>query len=195
MPGDAAQRSGDAVQRSGDAVQRSGGGWYNRLLKFFWSHFDERPGVWIQGIRPSGDDIVLRFRATRATLFVRVHVQHDGGSGGGATFDADLFVSDSRVDCRANRQQDVTITRGTGDDYTVWLIPEFLEGDVGNDTYTRYDGETNEGDDFMAFIALGANSQKVREMVNEMGMMNEKLERLLVQAALITGTVLDPGEK
>ena len=32
-------------------------------------------------------------------------------------------------------------------------------------------------------------------MVNEMEMMNEKLERLLVQAALITGTVLDPGEK
>ena len=128
-------------------------------------------------------------------MFVRVHVQHDGGSGGGATFDANLFVSDSRVDCRASRQQDVTITRGTGDDYTVWLIPEFLEGDVGNDTYTRYDGETNEGDDFMAFIALGANSQKVREMVNEMEMMNEKLERLLVQAALITGTVLDPGEK
>ena len=195
MPGDAVQRSGDAVQRSGDAVQRSGGGWYNRLLKFFWSHFDERPGVWIQGIRPSGDDIVLRFRATRATLFVRVHIQHDGGSGGGATFNANLFVSDTRVDCRANRQQDVTITRGTGDDYTVWLIPEFLEGDVGNDTYTRYDGETDEGDDFMAFVALGANSQKVREMVNEMAMMNEKLERLLVQAALITGTVLDPGEK
>ena len=47
----------------------------------------------------------------------------------------------------------------------------------------------------MAFIALGANSQKVREMVNEMEMLNEKLERLLVQAALITGTFLDPGEK
>ena len=195
MPRRSDSEQNDGVRRTGDSAQRAGDGWYNRLLKFVYSHFDERPGVWIQGIRPSGDDIALRFRATRATLFVRVHVQHDGGSGGGATFNSNLFVSDTRVDCRANRQQDVTITRATGGDYTVWLIPEFLEGDVGNDTYSLYNGETGEGDDFMAFIALGANSQKIREMVNEMEMLNEKLERLLVQAALITGTFLDPGEK
>lgn len=186
---------GGVVRPSDDSAQRSADGWYNRLLKFFWSHFDERPGVWIQGIRPSGDDIVLRFRATRATMFVRVHVQHDGGSGGGATFNANLFVSDTRVDCRANRQQDVTITRDTGDDYTAWLIPEFLEGDVGNDTYTRYDGETNEGGDFMAFVALGANSQKIDLLQGELEALNEKFDRALTHLEVVTEIALGPGEK
>lgn len=195
MPRRSDSEQNDGVRRTGDSAQRAGDGWYNRLLKFVYSHFDERPGVWIQGIRPLGDDIVLRFRATRATMFVRVHVQHDGSSGGGATFNANLFVSDTRVDCRANRQQDVTITRDTGDDYIAWLIPEFLEGDVGNDTYTRYDGETNEGDDFMAFVALGANSQKIDLLQSELEALNEKFDRALTHLEVVTEIALGPGEK
>ncbi len=171
----------------GDAAQRSGEGWYNRLIKFFWTHYDERPGVWIQGIRPSGDNVALRFRATRATMFVRVHVQHDGSGGGGETYDASTYVSDTRVDCRANRQQDVTITRDTDNDYVVWLIPEFLEGDVGNDTYTRYDGETDEGEDSMAFVALGASGNTVRDMRDSLEQIRKLLTQILVVTASDTG--------
>ena len=166
---------------------------YNRLVKFFASHWDELPRVMVQGLRPSGEDMVVRFLASRATLFVRVHIQHDGPGGGGEAFNASVYVSDTRVDCRTNRQQDTTVTRSTGNDYFVWLIPEFLEGDAT--TYTRYDGETGEGEDKMAFVTLGANSQKVRQMIAEMENLNEKLERLLTQAAIITALALDPGEK
>ncbi len=174
---------------------READGWYARLTKFFWSHFDEQQGVWVMGIRPSGDDIVLRIRATRATMYVRAHVQHDGPGGGGATYNPNLFVSSERVDCRANRQQDVTVTRATGNDYTVWLIPEFLEGDAGNATFTLYNGETGQGDDHMAFVALGANSQGVRDMNEELGNIRELLTRLVTQGNKISGLDLKPGEK
>ena len=179
--------------RTEEGPRRAASADYNRLVKFFASHWDELPRVMVQGIRPSGDDTVVRFLASRATLYVRVHVQHDGPGGGGESYDAGVYVSDTRVDCRENRQQDATITRDTGYDYFVWFIPEFLEGDAS--TYTRYDGETGEGEDKMAFVTLGANSEKVRQMIIEMENLNEKLERLLTQAAVITDLVLDPGEK
>ena len=181
----------DASQEEGP--HRAESYWYNRLVKFFASHWDELQRVMVQGIRPSGDDAVVRFLASRATLWVRVHIQHDGPGGGGEAYNDGIYVSDTRVDCRANRQQDTTITRSTGYDYFVWLIPEFLEGDAS--TYTRYDGETGEGEDKMAFVALGSNSQAVEAMRREMENVNEKLERLLTQMAVITELVLEPGEK
>lgn len=176
-----------------ETARREGNFWYNRLLKLFESHWDERPRVMVQGIRPSGDNVVLRFLAARATQYVRVHVQHDGAGGGGESYNASVYVSDARVDCRSNRQQDTTITRDTGYDYFVWLIPEFLDGDQTN--YTRYDGETGNGEDTMAFVAVGANSQAVTELKVELENLNEKLDRILKQAEVITGLALNPGEK
>jgi len=93
----------------------------------------------------------------------------------------------------ATGQQDTTITRDTGYDYFVWLIPEFLDGDQTN--YTRYDGETGNGEDTMAFVAVGANSQAVTELKVELENLNEKLDRILKQAEVITGLALNPGEK
>ncbi len=153
---------------------------------------DNQQRVWLIGIRPSGEDIVLRFLVSRGTQYVAVHIQHDGGSGGGEAYDVGTFVSDTRVDCTSNRQQDVTIARATAFDYYVWLVPEFLESDS---SFTRFDGEDGEGVDRMAFVALGANSAKVEAMRIELENMNEKLERLLTQASLVTELVLKPGEK
>ncbi len=179
--------------RTEEGPRRAASYWYDRMVKFFWSHREEQQAVSILGLRPSGDDMVVRFLASRATLYVRAHIQHDGPGGGGEAYNANVYVSDARVECRENRQQDVTITRSTAFDYFVWFIPEFLEGDAS--TYTRYDGETGEGADKMAFVALGANSAMVNEMVNEMHNTNEKLERLLTHAKKVSGLNLGPGEK
>ena len=167
--------------------------WYSAFVRYLSSHWDEQQRVSILGMRPSDGDIVVRFLASRATLYVRVHIQHDGTGGGGETYDASVYVSDTRIDCRVNRQQDTTITRSTADDYYVWLIPEFLEGD--STSYTRYDGETGEGVDRMAFVALGANSSKIELMTEELAAMREVLTRILAQAAIFTGCELDAGEK
>ena len=108
------------------------------------------------------------------------------------SYDPNLFVSDDQVDCTSNRQQDTTITRSTAFDYYVWLVPEFLESDS---SFTRFDGDTGEGVDRMAFVALGANSQKVEAMRRELQNLNEKLVRILVHASEISTIKLDPGEK
>lgn len=128
---------------------------WDRLLQELSQSWDWQQRVAIIGTHASGADVVLRFLASRATLFVRVHVQHNGAGGGGESYDADTFISDVRVDCRASRQQDVTITRATAKDYTVWLVPEFL---VDAAQYVRYDGTAGEGEDFMAFTLLGATA-------------------------------------
>ena len=160
-----------------------------RGLASFW---DNQQRVSILGVRPSGDDAVVRVLASRATLFVRAHVQHDGPGGGGESFDSGVYVSDTRIDCRVNRQQDFTITRDTGYDYFVWLIPEFL----GDDTeYIRFDGASGNGADKMAFVAVGSSSLLVRSMERELQALNEKFERLLTQAQVITDLALKPGEK
>ena len=143
----------------GEGARREASYWYNRLLKLFESHWDERPRVLIQGVRASGDDVVVRFIASRATQYVRVHIQHNGTGGGGETYDAATYVSDARVDCRASRQQDITVTRSTIYDYFVWLIPEFPNGD--GSTFTKYTGESGEGDDYMAHLSLGSASRLV----------------------------------
>ena len=160
-----------------------------RGLSSIW---DNQQRVAVLGIRPSGEDVALRFLASRVTLYVTVHIQHDGPGGGGEAYDANVYVSDTRVDCTANRQQDTTIVRSTAFDYYVWLVPEFLESDS---SFTRFDGEAGEGVDRMAFVTLGANSQEVRAIKVEMENLNEKLERLLTQAEAVTNLVLEPGEK
>lgn len=124
----------------------------DRLHKFFFSHWDEQPRVEVLGTRPSGVDEVVRFRASRFTEYVQVHIQHDGAGGGGLSYNSTTFVTSTRVDCQSNRQQDYTVPRPTADDYIVWFIPVVLQGD--RTTYTKFDGE--DGDDFMAMIHLGA---------------------------------------
>lgn len=123
------------------------------LLRLFYSHFDEQQRVVILGHSDTGagTDVELRYLAARATEFVRVHVQHDGGGAGGATYDDTNFVSSTRVDMRVSRQQDSTISRNGTDNYFVWLIPERLNPDG---SYTKFDG--NDGADQMAFKSLGA---------------------------------------
>ena len=98
-----------------------------------------------------GTDAKIRFKASRATLFVQTHVQSTATSKGGATYSTSNYVSTARVDCRANRQQDVTIARNGTNQYFLWLIPVFLEGD--GSTYTKFDGVT--GADHMVFADLG----------------------------------------
>ncbi len=166
---------------------------FERFFRGFASFWDSQQRVSVLGVRPSGEDVVVRLLASRATTFVRVHVQHNGPGGGGESYDASVFVSDVRVDCRVSRQQDYTVVRSEGFDYFVWLIPEFL-GDDGT-TYTRFDGESGNGADQMAFVAIGSNSQDVRAMRSELENLNEKLERLLAHAAILNDLTFDPGEK
>lgn len=130
--------------------------WYNRLMRYVSSHWDEQPRVEVLGVRDSGDDVVVRVRASRATPYVRVHIQHDAV--GGESFDSVTYVSSTRVDCRTERQQDITITRGTAYNYHVWFAPELVEGDG---TFTKYTGEVDEGQDFMAYVRLGAANRLV----------------------------------
>lgn len=56
----------------------------------------------------------------------------------------------ARVDCRDDRQQEVTITKDGTNRYVVFLIPEFLEADG---TFTMFDGD--DAEDHMAMIYLG----------------------------------------
>lgn len=126
---------------------------FGRLLRVVASHWDEQQRVVVTGLRDTGagSNVALRFLAARACEFVRVHVQHDGAGGGGATYNSSTFVSSDRRDVRADRQRDETITRNGVDSYFVWLIPERLNPDG---SYTRFDGA--DGADLMAFYSLGA---------------------------------------
>ena len=93
----------------------------------------------------------VRFVASRATQFVQAQVQSTATSKGGATYSTSNYVSSTRVDCRSNRQQDLTISRNGTNRYYLFLIPVFLEGD--GSTYTKFDGD--DGADKMAFADLG----------------------------------------
>lgn len=81
---------------------------------------------------------------------VRVQVQSTDTGKGGATYSTTNFVSSTQVDCRENRQQEVTITRDGTNTYWVWLIPEF---EYESGSFTKFDG--NDGEDLMAFRYLG----------------------------------------
>lgn len=128
---------------------------WTRFVDLVHAHWDEQPRVEILGTVKSGNNVIVRWRASRATEYVVAHIQHDGGGGGGSTYDPDTYVSRTRVDCRADRQQETTVTRSTDDFYTVWLIPSVLEGDLS--TFSDYDGE-GETTDFMAMEAVGSRT-------------------------------------
>ena len=123
------------------------------LLRSLLSIEDNQQRVQLTGHLDTGGgtDAKIRFKASRATLFVQAHVQSTATSKGGATYSTSNYVSTTRVDCRSNRQQDVTIARNGTNQYFLWLIPVFLEGD--GSTYTKFDGVT--GADHMVFANLG----------------------------------------
>lgn len=126
---------------------------WRRLLELFGSHFDELQRVEVLGVRYSGDDVVVRYLASRATEHVVEHIQHDGTGGGGETYTVGTYVTRTRADCRADRQQEVTITRSSDDSFALWLIPSLLLAD--GTTYVDWDGE-GVTTDYMAFLALGS---------------------------------------
>jgi hypothetical protein len=123
------------------------------ILRGMLSISDNQQRVELTGQKDTGTgtDVAVRFRASRATLFAQTHVQSTATSKGGAAYSASNFVSSARVDCRSNRQQDITVARNGTNRYYLWLIPVFLEGD--GTTYTKFDGVT--GADQMVFVDLG----------------------------------------
>ena len=127
---------------------------YDRLLRTLEQSWDAQQRVRVLGTMRSTDNVIVRFLASVQTDYVQVHVQHDGGGAGGATYNASTYVSSDRRDMRADRQRDETITRSTDAGYFVWLIPVQLQGD--RTTYTKYDGV--DGEDRMAFLDLGSRN-------------------------------------
>ncbi len=96
------------------------------------------------GWRHSGTDTKVRFRAALATPWVRVHVQTLVT--GGEDYNPTTSVSSTEVECRAARQQDITITGVTR--FIVFLIP--VQKDAAG-TVILYDGQSGRPDN-MAFI-------------------------------------------
>ena len=125
----------------------------DRLLRGMESLWDNQQRVQIMGQKDTGTgtDVNVRFMASRATRWVQVHVQSTASSKGGATYSTSHYLSTTRVDCRSNRQQDVTVSRNGTNRYYLFLIPVFLEGDES--TYSKFDGVTTT--DRMAFVDLG----------------------------------------
>ena len=121
-----------------------------RGLASFWDN-QQRVSIEEQKDTGAGTDVNVRFVASRATQFVQAQVQSTATSKGGATYSTRNYVSSTRVDCRSNRQQDLTISRNGTNRYYLFLIPVFLEGD--GSTYTKFDGD--DGADKMAFADLG----------------------------------------
>lgn len=127
----------------------------DRFIQEARAGWDWRQRVEIVGMLghlTAGGDVRIRFRASRATNYVQVHVQTDAVGEGGDTYDPVNFHSSDRVDCLEDRQQDVTVERNGVDHFYVWLIPVSLDGD--GSTFVKYDGEDSD-DDFMAFADLG----------------------------------------
>ena len=123
------------------------------VLRGMLSISDNQQRVELTGQKDTGTgtDVAIRFRSSRATLFVQAQVQSPATSKGGATYSPRRNVSSTRVDCRSNRQQDVTVSRNGTNRYYLWLVPVFLEGD--GTTYTKFDGA--DGADQMVFADLG----------------------------------------
>lgn len=96
-------------------------------------------GTEILGLRESGTDIYLRFRASPTVPKVKVHVQSTAaGQGGLAAYDSANFFSSTTYDCRDDRVQDVTISGiTTTERYAVFLIP--IQED-GAGTAVQFDG-------------------------------------------------------
>lgn len=119
------------------------------VLEKLWD-FNQR--VQSLGFRDiGGNDTKVRFLASLATEHVHVHVQHDGGGAGGAEYDPDNFDAQSAtVNCREERQQEVTIARDGANHFYVFLIPVW-EATPG--VFEKFDGEEHE--DRMVTLDLG----------------------------------------
>ena len=125
--------------------------WYSAFVRHLSSHWDEQQRVAVLGFRDIGsNNSKIRYLASRATMYVRVHVQHDGSGGGGVNYNASTSSSSTQVDMRADRQYDGTVARDGTNQFFVWLIPEFLNNDG---SFTKFNGA--DGDDHMAYIDLG----------------------------------------
>lgn len=105
----------------------------------------------ILGLRNDGTDLHLRFLSAPDSPWVQVHVQNDDTGNGGPDYDASNYVSTTKVDCRAARVQDVTITDVPDHRTYVWLIP-IQEDGAGN--AILMDGESGRPDR-MAYAELG----------------------------------------
>lgn len=102
-----------------------------------------------QGLN-TNETVTIRSVCSRATLFLQLHIQTDASGEGGSAYDAVNFRASTRVDCRADRQQDHTITRNGVDRVWVYVIPVFQERDG---SFTKFDGV--DAADQMSFIDLG----------------------------------------
>lgn len=128
----------------------------DRFLQEARASWDWQQRVEIIGMRgqfTAGGDVTIRFRASRATSYVQVHVQTDAAGEGGDTYDPVNFLSSERVSCLEARQQDYVIERDGVKHFYVWLIPVSLDGD--GTTFVKYDG-ADSADDYAAFADLGA---------------------------------------
>jgi hypothetical protein len=131
------------------------GSFLDQLLQELVVSWDWQARVEIIGLtgqNTAGGDVTVRFRASRATVYVQVHVQTDAVGEGGATYDPVNFKSSTRVACLESRQQDVVIGRGAGDHYYLWLVPVMLDGN--GSTFVKFDG-VDSADDFMSYWDLG----------------------------------------
>jgi hypothetical protein len=116
---------------------------YAEFVATIGQHFDENQRVRSLGLIGHGDGtFTLRFLATPAASFVRVH-QQIADVYGAADFSDD-------IDCRAERQQEIELDAVDG--LHVWLVP--LWDDQG--TLRAFDGVT--GPDHMALVPLDGNT-------------------------------------
>lgn len=120
------------------------------ILSKMWD-FDQRVRVIGQKAQGgAGSDVNVRFLASLHTEHVQQHVQSDAVGEGGADYDAVNYTSTARIDCRTDRQQDITISRNGTNHYYLFLIPVLLEGG----SYLKFDG-IDVPEDQMTFIDLG----------------------------------------
>jgi len=121
----------------------------DRLAVLIGSHWDEEQRVEVLGVKSADGALAydIRFRASRACQWVRVHVQTSAT--GGRDYDAATSVSSTQYDMRSDRQREVEVSGDGALDYYVFLIPEFEDTDG---TFTKYDGV--DGDDHMAYLSL-----------------------------------------
>ena len=101
------------------------------------------------GISDDGTELTVRFRAPYGVGWVLVHLQSSEVASGGFTYNTSTYVSETLVDCRANRLQDFTCAVTDGVGYMVFLIPVQYDG-AG--VQVRYDG-FNGAQDAMGIVS------------------------------------------
>ncbi len=119
---------------------------FDHALQELYQSWDWKQAVGVLGLKHAGGSAWdLRFRSSRSTAFVRVHVQ--SVDTGGRDYNSSTSVSSTRYDMREDRVREIEITAAA--ERFVFLIPEFLEVDG---SYTRWDGV--DGPDAMALVHI-----------------------------------------